>query len=70
MTVKAMKAGAVEFLTKPIREQDLLDAVRVALDRDQARRFQNASDEDLRGRYNALQLTASNRSCGSCAPAS
>jgi FixJ family two-component response regulator len=54
MTVKAMKAGAVEFLTKPIREQDLLDAVRVALDRDQARRFQNASDEDLRGRYNAL----------------
>jgi FixJ family two-component response regulator len=54
MTVKAMKAGAVEFLTKPIREQDLLDAVRVALDLDQARRFQSASDEDLHGRYNAL----------------
>jgi FixJ family two-component response regulator len=38
MTVKAMKAGAVEFLTKPVREQDLLDAVRVALNRDSARR--------------------------------
>jgi FixJ family two-component response regulator len=54
MTVKAMKAGAVEFLTKPIREQDLLDAVRVALDRDQARRHQNSNDDDLRARYNAL----------------
>ena len=38
MSVKAMKGGAVEFLTKPVREQDLLDAVRVALDRDRARR--------------------------------
>ena len=33
MTVKAMKAGAIEFLTKPFRDQDLLDAVQVALDR-------------------------------------
>jgi FixJ family two-component response regulator len=41
MTVRAMKAGAVEFLTKPIREQDLLDAVRTALDRDFARRQQS-----------------------------
>src|SRR5436305_14652920 len=37
MSVKAMKAGAVEFLTKPVREQDLLDAVRLALKRDEAR---------------------------------
>ena len=36
MSVKAMKAGAVEFLTKPVREQDLLDAVRAALERDRA----------------------------------
>jgi FixJ family two-component response regulator len=40
MTVKAMKAGAVEFLTKPIRDQDLLDAVRTALELDRARREQ------------------------------
>ena len=38
MTVRAMKAGAVEFLTKPVREQDLLDAIDVALERDRARR--------------------------------
>ena len=38
MTVRAMKAGAVEFLTKPVREQDLLDAINVALERDRARR--------------------------------
>ena len=38
MTVRAMKAGAVEFLTKPVREQDLLDAVRIALQRDRVRR--------------------------------
>ena len=38
MTVKAMKAGAVEFLTKPFRDQDLLDAVQAGLDRDRARR--------------------------------
>jgi len=37
MTVRAMKAGAVEFLTKPFREQDMLDAVKLALERDQGR---------------------------------
>ena len=37
MTVRAMKAGAVEFLTKPFRDQDLLDAIQVALERDKAR---------------------------------
>ena len=54
MTVKAMKSGAVEFLTKPFRDRDLLDAIRQALDRDQARRRQQASLAELRGRYQAL----------------
>jgi len=54
MTVKAMKAGAVEFLTKPVREQDLLDAVRVALNRDSARRRENDRLRDLRTRYAML----------------
>jgi FixJ family two-component response regulator len=54
MTVKAMKAGAVEFLTKPVREQDLLDAVRVALNRDSARRSESDKLHDLRTRYATL----------------
>ena len=54
MTVKAMKAGAVEFLTKPIRDQDLLDAVRVALDRDRARREEERKKRDLWARFGAL----------------
>ena len=56
MSVKAMKGGAVEFLAKPVREQDLLDAVRVALDRDLARREADAKTRDLRARYNALSM--------------
>jgi RNA polymerase sigma factor (sigma-70 family) len=54
MTVKAMKAGAVEFLTKPFRDQDLLDAVRVALERDRARRELNMQTQSLRSRYDSL----------------
>jgi FixJ family two-component response regulator len=54
MTVRAMKAGAVEFLTKPIREQDLLDAVRVALDRDHAQRNTARIVTDLRKRFESL----------------
>jgi len=54
MTVKAMKAGAVEFLTKPVREQDLLDAVRVALERDRARRELQTETQSLQSRYDAL----------------
>ena len=51
MSVKAMKAGAVEFLTKPVREQTLLDAVRVALERDRVRREQAGKLRDLKARF-------------------
>jgi RNA polymerase sigma factor (sigma-70 family) len=54
MTVKAMKGGAVEFLTKPFREQDLLDAVRIALDRDRARLEHERQTNDLRLKFEAL----------------
>jgi RNA polymerase sigma factor (sigma-70 family) len=54
MSVRAMKAGAVEFLTKPFRDQDLLDAVRVALDRDRARREQEKEITNIRGRLDSL----------------
>jgi len=54
MSVRAMKAGAVEFLTKPFRDQDLLDAVRVALERDRTRREQERELMTLRQRYGAL----------------
>jgi FixJ family two-component response regulator len=54
MTVRAMKAGAVEFLTKPFRDQDLLDAVRIALDRDCARREQETEIADVQRRFASL----------------
>jgi FixJ family two-component response regulator len=54
MTVKAMKSGAVEFLTKPFRDQDLLDAIHQALDRDQVRREQQSELAQLRNCYGAL----------------
>ena len=54
MTVRAMKAGAVEFLTKPFRDQDLLDAIQVALERDRARRRQEAEIAVLRERFESL----------------
>ena len=54
MTVKAMKSGAVEFLTKPFRDQDLLDAVRVALERDRVRRDQEKTASNLRSLFESL----------------
>lgn len=54
MTVKAMKSGAVEFLTKPFRDQDLLDAIYQALDRDRVRRQQEIEIADLRRRFGTL----------------
>jgi len=54
MSVKAMKSGAMEFLTKPFRDQDLLDAIQQALERDRARRQQECELADLRRYYGLL----------------
>ena len=54
MSVRAMKSGAVEFLTKPFRDQDLLDAIQQALQRDNATREQRAEIRELQERYRAL----------------
>ena len=54
MSVRAIKDGAVEFLTKPFRDQDLLDAIHQALDSDRAAREQRAKAAELRRRYESL----------------
>jgi FixJ family two-component response regulator len=54
MTVRAMKSGAVEFLTKPFRDQDLLDAINQALDRDRMIRQQQSEFGELRKRYESM----------------
>jgi FixJ family two-component response regulator len=54
MTVQAMKGGAIEFLTKPFREQDLLDAIQLGLERDRSRRKNEMALGDLRARFETL----------------
>lgn len=54
MSVQAMKFGALEFLTKPVREQELLDAIKQAIERDRERRVQDADLSSLQGRYKRL----------------
>jgi FixJ family two-component response regulator len=54
MSVRAMKAGAVDFLSKPFRDQEMLDAVSAALTRDRQRRSQESASADLRARYAEL----------------
>jgi FixJ family two-component response regulator len=54
MSVRAMKAGAIELLTKPFRDQDLLDAIQLALERDRTRRQRESKMAVLRGRFDSL----------------
>ena len=54
MTVKAMKAGAIEFLPKPFRDQDMLDAVRLGLERDRGRREGERAISEVRGKFASL----------------
>ena len=54
MSVRAMKAGAFEFLTKPFRDQDLLDAIQQALERDRSARQQRSETAELRERFDSL----------------
>jgi len=54
MTVQAMKAGAVDFLTKPFRDQDFLDAIQKAIERDRGRREQETEVTEARRRFNTL----------------
>jgi FixJ family two-component response regulator len=54
MSVRAMKSGAIEFLTKPLREQELLDAVQAGIQRDRARRQEAKLVAELQGRFTSL----------------
>ena len=54
MTVRAMKAGAVEFLTKPFRDQDMLDAVQLAIERDRSRRKDESAIRQLKASFDTL----------------
>jgi FixJ family two-component response regulator len=56
ISVRAMKAGAIEFLTKPLNEQELLDAVQAGIERDRARRQEGIHVAELRERFNSLTL--------------
>jgi len=63
MGVRAMKSGAVEFLTKPFRDQDLLDAVRIALERDQDRRERERDIGELQERFSSLSAREQEVAC-------
>ena len=54
VSVRAMKSGAIEFLTKPLREQELLDAVQIGISRDRVRRQEAKYVAELRERFNSL----------------
>jgi FixJ family two-component response regulator len=54
MSVRAMKAGAIDFLSKPFRDQDMLDAVMAAIERDATRRTENAAKDDLKAHFETL----------------
>lgn len=54
MSVRAMKAGAVDFLTKPFRDQDMIDAVSIAIEQDKKRRKQDETADNLQGLYRSL----------------
>ena len=56
MSVRAMKLGAVEFLTKPLREQELLDAIQVAVERDRVRRQEDGAVAELKARFASLTV--------------
>jgi FixJ family two-component response regulator len=56
MSVQAMKGGAIEFFTKPIRDQEFLDAIQLGLTRDRIRRENEGALADLRGRFASLSL--------------
>jgi FixJ family two-component response regulator len=56
MSVQAMKGGAIEFFTKPIRDQEFLDAIQLGLTRDRIRRENEGALDDLRGRFASLSL--------------
>ena len=56
MSVRALKSGAVEFLTKPFRDQDLLDAIQQAIERDRIAQEEQANIQDLQARYRGLTL--------------
>jgi FixJ family two-component response regulator len=56
MSVRAMKGGAVEFLTKPFRDQDLLDAIRIALERDRINRHEEKELKEIQQRFDSLSL--------------
>ena len=56
MSVRALKSGAVEFLTKPFRDQDLIDAIQQAIERDRIAQEEHANIQDLQARFRALTV--------------